>query len=118
MIREQCKLAAEYDVLVGNIAKTAAETAYFEQRMVTEKAQTDGTVINPNSVIGTQNTLYKNQAEGFLRNAEQQTAKLLVDSWQIRRSTDDSTQANTTNKLDDAHVGKAVTKLLQGVNVS
>ena len=48
--------------------------------------------------------------------AEQKAAKVMVDTWNVRRTTDpDSAAADSTNNLNDAAVGRAVTKLLSGV---
>ena len=111
-----CKLQAEFDLLVAQVPKVEAETGLLAQKKVTETAQTNGSGVADVSVIGRQMTLYKNQAEGFIRDAEQKAAKIMADTWNVRRTTDEGTSANTTNKLDDSSVGRAMTKLLDGVN--
>jgi hypothetical protein len=65
-------------------------------------------------VIGKQITLYQAQADGFKRDAEQKAAKIMVESWNARRATDEATVADGTNKLADAYIGQAITKLLAG----
>ncbi|SUA63312.1 Uncharacterised protein [Oligella urethralis] len=117
MIREQCKLAAEYDLILQQIQKLKEEGNYINQRIATEKAQTSNVGVDPNSVIGIQNRLISNQADGFKRTAEQEVARILTSTWSTRRTTDDATQANSTNRLDDANVGRAITKLLQGIGI-
>ena len=112
---EICKLKAEYDILVNQIAKAAAETALLNQKVITEKAQTDGSVISPDSILGKQVILFKAQADGFQRDAEQKAAKLMIDTWSVRRGTDEGVAADSTNKLADTFIGQAVTKLLAGV---
>lgn len=116
LVAEECKLRAEYDVLLEQRLKTVEETGLLAQKRVTERAQTVGTGVDVDSVIGRQKALYEAQRDGFLRDAEQKAAKVLVDSWNVRRTTDEGTQANVTNQLDDASVGRAVGKLLTGVN--
>lgn len=111
---QKCKLDAEFDLIQQQTLKAAAETALLNQKNTTEKAQTMN-IGDPDSVIGRQKTLYKAQADGFQRDAEQKAAKLMVDSWNVRRTTDEGTSANSTNQLDDAAVGRAVSKLLSGV---
>lgn len=69
------------------------------------------------SVIGTQIALMNKQADGYDRNAEQQAAQILANTWNVRRQTDEDTQVNTTNKLDDASVGAVIAKLAAGINV-
>lgn len=113
---QKCKLDAEFDVLVEQKIKTAAETGVLNQKKVTESAQTNGTGIDENSVIGRQIKLYNAQADGFIRDAEQKSTKILTDTWNTRRMTDEGVVADTTNKLDDATIGRAITKLLAGIN--
>ena len=114
MLKQQCKLAAEYDLLMEQKLKTIQETALLAQKKVTEMAQTNGASTDTDSVIGKQKNLYQAQADGFKRDAEQKAAKLMVDSWNVRRTTDEGTEANATNMLHDVTVGRAVTKLLEG----
>lgn len=114
MLKQQCKLAAEYDLIMEQKLKTVQEAGLLAQKKVTEMAQTNGAATDEDSVIGKQKKLYQAQADGFKRDAEQKAAKLMVDSWNVRRTTDEGTQANATNMLHDVAVGRAVTKLLEG----
>ena len=116
MLKQQCKLTAEFDVLLEQKAKIITETALLGQKIVTEKAQTIEMGVDENSVIGRQKILYKAQADGFSRDAEQKVAKLLVDSWNTRRMTDEGTVADSVNQLNDLTVGRAIGKLMEGVN--
>lgn len=111
-----CKLKAEFDLLQEQKLKTVAETALLNQKMATEKAQTIEAGVDDNSVVGKQKLLYAAQTNGFTRDAEQKAAKLMVDSWSVRRTTDEGTVADSTNMLDDATVGRTVARLLAGVN--
>lgn len=113
---QKCKLDAEYDVLVGTKLKVVAETSLLNQKVATEKAQTIGAGIDPTSVVGKQITLYTAQADGFKRDAEQKAAKIMIDTWNVRRTTDEGTDANTVNKLDDPAIGRAVDVMLTGIN--
>lgn len=115
---QKCKLDAEFDLISQNVLKAGAEVALLNQKTMTERAQTTSMGVDENSVIGRQKSLYQAQTEGFKRDAEQKVAKILVDSWGIRRSTDEEgTAASPTNMLDDATIGRAVSKLLQGIGV-
>jgi hypothetical protein len=112
---QKCKLDAEYDLILGQVLKTTTENALLTQKVVTEKAQTSSVGIDGDSVIGKQKALYHAQTEGFARDAEQKTAKLLADTWNVRRTTDEGTVADSTNMLNDATVGRAINKMLAGV---
>ena len=115
LIAQECKLRAEYDVLLSTNLKTKEETALLLWKTNTEKAQTMALGVDDNSVIGKQKALYGAQTDGFKRDAEQKAAKLLADTWSVRRTTDEATVADTTNKLNDATVGRAIEKLLSGI---
>jgi hypothetical protein len=95
--------------------KLDEEIALLQQKKITEVAQVSALNVDADSVIGRQKLLYDAQTKGFTRDAEQKAANILVDSWKVRRTTDDATAANSTNKLSDAEVGRAVDKLLTGV---
>lgn len=112
---QKCKLDAEYDVLLSQKLKVVGETALLAQKKVTETSQTVEMGVDTNSVVGRQKDLYAAQTSGFTRDAEQKAAKLMVDSWNVRRTTDEGTVADATNMLYDIAVGRAVTKLLDGV---
>lgn len=107
----------QLDLMAEQLEQAKAQTAYYEQRTITEKAQTSAGVAATGSVIGTQVALMNKQADGYDRNAEQQAAQILANTWNVRRQTDEDTQANTTNKLDDASVGAVISKLAAGINV-
>lgn len=113
---QECLLRAQYDVTMLTKGKTTAETDLLEQKIVTEQAQVSAVGVDADSVVGRQKQLYTAQTAGFQRDAEQKAAKILIDTWSVRRTTDDGTSANTTNQLDDTSVGRAVAALLTGIS--
>jgi hypothetical protein len=115
LVAQECKLRAEFDLIQANILKANQETSLLSQKVATERAQVIAMGVDDNSVIGRQKSLYLAQTNGFTRDAEQKAAKLMVDSWNVRRTTDEGTVADGVNLLNDATVGRAVTKLLAGV---
>lgn len=116
LIAQECKLKAEFDLLVLSKEKTEQEKQLLLWKVTTEKAQTLALGVDDNSVIGKQKALYGAQTAGFTRDAEQKAAKIMVDTWNTRRMTDEATVADGTNLLNDVTVGRAVTKLLAGVS--
>jgi hypothetical protein len=107
----------QLDLLTEQVEQAKAQTAYYEQKTVTEKAQTDASVIGAGSVTAVQIDLMKAQEEGYSRNAEQQAAQIFANTWNVRRQTDEDTSANTTNLLDDTSVGKTMQALAAGIGV-
>jgi len=114
IIAQECKLKAEFDVLVLQKDKVIAETALINQRRLTEQAQTSGTSIDAGSVLGKQITLYERQADSFLRAAEQKAASLMIDTWNLRRSMDVA-YPDSDAGLDNPRIKVAVDKLINGI---
>jgi hypothetical protein len=115
LVAQECKLRAEYDLTMANILKANQETALLAQKTASERAQILSLGVDEDSVLGRQKSLYQAQTDGFKRDAEQKAAKVMIDTWNVRRTTDEGTVADGTNMLNDATVGRAVTKLLSGV---
>lgn len=115
LVAQECKLRADYDLTMGTTIKTATENLLLSAKVATEKAQTQGAGTDPDSVIGKQKSLYQAQTDGFKRDAEQKAAKIMVDSWNARRMTDDATVADGTNRLNDATIGQTVSTMLAGI---
>lgn len=115
MKAQQCLLKAQYDQTMQMVIQTTAQTSLIQQKIATEKAQTVGAGVDENSVIGKQIMLYKAQADGFQRDAEQKAAKIFTDTWNVRRTTDEATVADVNNMLYDPAIGRAMTVLLAGI---
>lgn len=115
LVAQECKLRAEFDLTTASILKTNQETALLSQKVATERAQVTALGVDDNSVLGKQKILYQAQTDGFKRDAEQKAAKLMADTWNVRRTTDEATVADGTNQLNDAAVGRAIGKLLTGI---
>lgn len=115
LVQQKLNLEDELLTAARQRDKLDAEIDLLAQKKVTELAQTDGSSVTANSVIGKQVSLYEAQTNGFIRDAEQKAASILVDSWKVRRTTDEATVADGTNKLADTYIGSAVQKLLTGV---
>ena len=112
---QKCKLDAEFNYTQAQTLKSAQELALLTQKTATERAQITSLGVDADSVVGRQKDLYVAQTTGFTRDAEQKAAKLMVDTWSVRRTTDEGTVWDSVNMLNDASVGRAVNKLLTGV---
>ena len=115
LMAEECVLKSQFDINKSQNLQVVSQTSLVNQKVATEKAQTSGIGVEPTSVIGKQIALYTAQADGFVRDAEQKAAKILIDTWNVRRTTDVGTVADATNKLNDVNIGRAVEALLGGV---
>lgn len=116
LVAQECLLKAQYDLTMEQKLNTTAQTGLVQARTATERANVLETGVDENSVLGRQKALYKAQSDGFQRDAEQKAAKILIDSWNVRRTTDSGTVADSTNKLYDPSIGRAVDSLLSGIN--
>lgn len=115
LVAQECKLRAEFDLTQASTTKVGSEVLLLDQKTATEKAQILSVGVDDNSVVGRQKGLYMAQTNGFARDAELKAAKALMDTWSVRRTTDEATVADATNKLNDATIGRAVDKLLAGI---
>ena len=117
------KLPAEIELIKKNVilvekqADTQeAQSSLYNQKTITEKAQTDNSVVGADSIIDRQNQMMQAQSDGFKRDAEQKVAKILIDTWSVRHNGDpDANPVDTINKLADSNIGVAVQKMLNGV---
>jgi len=90
----------------ANVSKAAAEITLLSKKSNTEDAQID--------VIDKQKDLYTAQTNGFARDAEQKLAKIMADSWAVRRTTDDATTVDGTG-LTDGDIGDVIEKAKAGI---
>lgn len=116
LVAQECKLRAEYDSILANNLRVASEKALLDQKKITEQAQTAAGFVDVDSVLGKQKALYEAQATGYKRDAEQKAAEIMFKSWATRKTTDDATEVNDTNKLSDPFIGTAISKLLAGIS--
>lgn len=108
---------AELDVKRAEIQSAQAQAQLYAAKVLTEQAQTRPTA-DANSVLGANITVLKAQADGYKRDAEQKATKILVDTWNVRRNTDEGTEANSTNRLNDTTIGSAIASLLRGAGIT
>ena len=94
-------LPANVDNVNAQKDSALAQTALYNQKTVTELAQTTSTPAS-GSVMGVQNDLMVTQKASYLRDAEQKAAKMLIDTWNVRRNVDPTSNPVTaTNRLRD-----------------
>ncbi len=97
-------------------ASTNAQTDLYTQKKATELAQTVSTPA-ANSVMGVQNALMVKQTENYERDAEQKAAKIMIDTWNVRRNQDpDTAEMLESNRLREQDIGIAVAALLAGLS--
>lgn len=121
LIAQADKARKEIEQITANIQLINSNKTLTDQKKVTEEAQTNdnagGKVVT--GTVGKQKEVYSAQIKGFKDDALQKAAKMLVETWSVRRSTDtDGTLADGTNKLYDVNVGKAVKALGDSVGIS
>ena len=67
--------------------------------------------------IGKQKDVYTAQTKGFKDSALQSLAKTMIDTWSVRRSTDEGTQTTPESKLYDANIGNAIEAMFTNLQV-
>lgn len=118
-LKEKQLEATQYELehkLPAEVASVTAQAELYKQKVVTEKAQTDNTVVGAGSVIDRNNQVLAEQARGFDLDAKMKLSQLLVSTWNVRRNDDpDTAPADQKNKLDDITIGKAVQSYIDAV---
>ncbi|RLB94504.1 MAG: hypothetical protein DRH26_01070 [Deltaproteobacteria bacterium] len=101
----------------AQVDKTAAEVGLLEQKTESELAQVSDTVATGSvvGVIGKQKDLFQKQTDGFDRDAEQKLAKIMVDTWSVRQTTDGADPVAAG--LAEADIQEVVVKAKAGIEV-
>ena len=99
----------------GQLQKIENEGYLIAQKVITEAAQTEDNTV-ANSVIGKQKLLYQAQTDGFARDAEQKLVKIMADSWNTRRVTDEGTSALNTG-LEDNEINRVLNAAKNGIGL-
>lgn len=112
----------EYELrnkLPAEVALIKVQGDLYNQKVATEKAQTDGSGIKDGSVIWYQNRLLGEQTKTYKRDAMQKFLKMLADAWAVRNNSDpDGNGANEQNKLLDVNVGEVVKEVANDLEIT
>lgn len=116
--KELEKADKEIGLLDKQIELQELNKELIAQKVKTEKAQIADTVdgVPVTGIIGAQIALYKQQKDGFIRDAEQKALKIISDTWITRKTVDDGTPLPTG--FDTAAVDAFTRKVADGVNVN
>lgn len=120
LINQQVSNAvAQRDQILKQNLKLQSEIDVLDQRKLSELAQTSDTINGQpiRGLLGKQVELYGNQAQGYLRDAEQKAAKILNDTFLTRITTEYDSADATTAGQSDAEVQKVMAKLKAGIGV-
>ena len=116
--KELALLDKQIELIEAQIASQEANNVLIAQKVKTEKAQiqdiVDGEAVV--GVTGAQTALYKQQKEGFIRDAEQKALKIISDTWITRKTVDDGTPLPTG--FDTSAVDAFTKKVADGVEVT
>ena len=58
------------------------------------------------------------QAEGYQSDKLQKAANIVVGTWNVRRNSDDATEANVKNQLHDANIGVIMNGLIRDAGLT
>lgn len=108
----------EMQLLDKQIAVQEATADLTRQKIKTEMAQISDSVdgVSVTGILGAQIALYKQQRDGFLRDAEQKALKIVADTWITRKTVDDGTPLPTG--FDTNAVDAFTRKVADGVQVT
>ena len=116
--KELALLDKQIELIEAQIASQEANNTLIAQKVKTEKAQiqdiVDGEAVV--GVTGAQTALYKQQKEGFIRDAEQKALKIISDTWITRKTVDNGTHLPTS--FDTGAIDAFTRKVADGVKVT
>ena len=95
--------------------QVALAEAQIKAAEVQYKDTVDGLPVG--GVLGKQMKVYDAQAKGFKDNALQAATKIMVDTWNIRRQTEESLQTTADSKLYDGNIGNAIAEMFESVSI-
>ena len=112
-------VAAQIRKINKDIELVTEQIELIDYQGVSEQAKyldvVNGQVIA--GTIGKQKDVYTAQTKGFKDSALQSLAKTMIDTWSVRRSTDEGTQTTPESKLYDANIGNAIEAMFTSLEV-
>ena len=120
LLDAQVKLAdKELALKDKDLALKEKQVALAEAQLKAAEAQYKDTVdgLPVGGVLGKQMKVYDAQAKGFKDNALQAATKIMVDTWNIRRQTDEGLQTTDDSKLYDGNIGNAIAEMFESVSI-
>ncbi|UZA19134.1 hypothetical protein [Moraxella bovis] len=120
-IKEEQLALARFEIEVkapAEIASLNAQTGLYNQKKITEQAQTDSSVIGKGSVIDMNNQVLAEQAQSYKNDGKIKVLSIMSDTWKVRRTDDpDEAPVNDINKFNDPTIGTVVIKTMQSVGL-
>lgn len=119
-------LAAQIRQIDSNILTNEAQVRQIDGQIellgyqgISEQAKYLNTVdgLTIAGTIGKQKEIYAAQAKGFKDSALQSVAKTMIDTWSVRRTTDESTLTSPESKLYDGNIGNAIQEMFTSLNI-
>lgn len=119
-------LAAQIRQIDSNILTNEAQVRQIDGQIellgyqgISEQAKYMDTVngLTIAGTIGKQKEIYAAQAKGFKDSALQSAAKTMIDTWSVRRTTDEATLTSPESKLYDGNIGNAIQEMFTSLNI-
>ena len=119
VVQQTVNAESQDDQIKKQTLKIQAEIDVLEQRAISEMAQTSNTINGQpiGGVLGKQLELYHNQAEGYLRDAEQKVAKIFNDTLLTRITTESDGASAPNAGMSDTDVLNVMNKLRAGIGI-
>ena len=112
-------VAAQIRKINKDIELVTEQIELIDYQGVSEQAKyldvVNGQVIA--GTIGKQKDVYTAQTKGFKDSALQSLAKTMIDTWSVRRSTDEGTLTTPESKLYDGNIGNAIEAMFTNLQV-
>ena len=115
----QAQVAANDELIDAQIHQIDAQIELLGYQGISEQAKYLDSVdsLTIAGTIGKQKEIYAAQAKGFKDSALQSAAKTMIDTWSVRRTTDESTLTSPESKLYDGNIGNAIQEMFTSLNI-
>ena len=111
-------LDKQADTADAQIANVETQTTLYEQKTISEQAQTDETVIGTGSLMDEQRLLVREQRLGFERDNMHKVAKVYADNWLARYTEQPGDTFAPDANLNDENAKQVMTKLLASLGLT
>ena len=122
----QAQVAANDELIAAQIRQIDAQIRQIDAQIkllgyqgISEQAKYLDSVdsLTIAGTIGKQKEIYAAQTKGFKDSALQSAAKTMIDTWSVRRTTDESTLTSPESKLYDGNIGNAIQEMFTSLNI-
>jgi len=118
LVKQGVLLDKQAETAEAQIANMETQTTLYAQKTISEKAQTDESVIGTGSLVDEQRLLVREQRLGFERDNMHKVARLYADNWLARYTEQPGDTFAPDANLNDENAKQVMAKLLASLGLT